>query len=320
MNPLSKLMNPRLPVAAIGLERGSASAVLLQRQRQQFSLRRAATITLPESLLRPSFDETNISSTEELADALAELVTSAGLMKQQRWSIALPEAATRAVIMTLETAPASRGELEEVLRWKTERGFGATFEELRVARERLTPDASGRVRYLAVGMRVDVLAAYESVFESLGSRTGLILPRHAGEERWLARTGDGGRVEADSLLISSHAEGFTAVMLRGGQPLILRSVLCEDEDRADELYRLLLFYRDRLQTSDAGQPLPRSLERYLVFGKGFKHETISELINETLGAEARSLTAPDVGLRLPVGELSFDAIAAPAGLATLAWT
>ncbi|MBV9211847.1 MAG: hypothetical protein JOZ52_14495 [Acidobacteria bacterium] len=312
---MSKLINPRLPMAALGLERGTASAVLLQRQRQQFSLRRAATITLPESLLRPGFDERNIADAGELGDALAELVTSAGLQRQRRWSVALPEAATRAVILTLESAPASRGELEEVLRWKTERGFGSNYEELRVSRERLSPDASGRARYLAVGMRLEVLAEYESVFESLGWRAGLLLPRHAGEERWLSRTSDGGRVSADSLLISSHAEGFTAVLLRGGQPLIVRSVLCDEEDRADELYRLLLFYRDRLQASDAA----RNLERYLLVGKGFSLETINDLINETLGAEARSLSATDVGLRLPTGDLSFDAIAAPAGLATLAW-
>lgn len=320
MNPLAKLINPRLPMAALGLERGTASAVFLQRQRQQFSLRRAATITLPESLLQPSFDEPNIADAGELADALAELVTSAGLQRQRRWSVALPEAATRAVIMTLESAPASRGELEEVLRWKTERGFGATFEELRVSRERLTPDASGRARYLAVGMRLEVLAEYESVFESLGWRAGLILPRHAGEERWLTRTSDGGRASADSLLISSHAEGFTAVLLRGGQPLIVRSVLCEEEDRSDELYRLLLFYRDRVQAADAASTQPRSLERYLLVGKGFSLATIDDLINETLGTAARALAASDVGLRLPSGDLSFDTIAAPAGLAALAWS
>ncbi len=320
MNPFSKLIDPRFPMAAIGLERGSASAVLLQRQRQQFSLRRAATITLPDSLLHPSFDERNIAEAGELADALAELVTSAGMQRQRRWSVALPEAAARSVILTLESAPASRGELEEVLRWKTERGFGASFDELRVARERLTPDASGRARYLAIGMRVDVLAEYESVFESLGWRSGLILPRHAGEERWLARTSDGSRADADALLISSHSEGFTAVMMRAGQPLILRSVLCDDEDRADELYRLLLFYRDRVQASDAALPVPRSIERYLVTGTGFTLDSVGEVITETLGTEARALAAPDVGLRLPNGELSFDAIAAPAGLATLAWT
>jgi Tfp pilus assembly PilM family ATPase len=320
MNPLATLINPRLPMAALGLERGTASAVLLQRQRQQFSLRRAATIMLPESLLHPSFDERNIADAGELADALAELVMSAGLQRQRRWSVALPEAATRAVILTLESAPASRGELDEVLRWKTERGFGATFEELRVSRERLTPDASGRARYLAVGMRLEVLAEYESIFESLGWRAGLILPRHAGEERWLARTSDGGQARADSLLISSHIEGFTAVLLRDGKPLIVRSVLCDEEDRSDELYRLLLFYRDRVQASDAASTLPHNLERYLLVGKGFNLTTIGELINETLGTEARAIAPSDVGLRLPGGDLSFDAIAAPAGLATLAWS
>jgi Tfp pilus assembly PilM family ATPase len=320
MNPLSKLINPRFPMAAVGLERGSASAVLLQRQRQEFSLRRAATITLPESLLQPSFEEINIINTGELADALAELVTSAGLQKQRRWSVTLPEAATRAVILTLESAPASRGELDEILRWKTERSFGADFDELRVSRDRLSPDASGRPRYLAVGMRLEVLAEYESVFDALGWHTGLILPRHAGEERWLTRTRDGGRAEMDALLISSHAEGFTAVLMRGAQPLIVRSVMCDEEDRADELYRLLLFYRDRVQATDAALPVPRSIERYLVIGSGFSMDKVGEIINETLGTEARALTAPDVGLRLPADDLSFDAIAAPAGLAALAWS
>lgn len=320
MNPFSKLINPRFPMAAIGLERASASAVLLQKQRQQFSLRRAATITLPDSLLQPSFDEQNISHPGELADALAELVTSAGMQRQRRWSVALPEAATRALIFTMESASSSRSELEEVLRWKIERGFGATFDELRVSRERLTPDASGRPRYLSIGMHLDVLAEYERVFDSLGWRAGLMLPRHAGEERWLARTGDGSRADSDALLISSHAEGFTAVMLRAGQPLIMRSVMCDDEDRADELYRLLLFYRDRVQAGDAQLPMPRSIERYLVTGAGFTLNSVGEIINETLGTEARALAAPDVGLRLPTADFSFDAIAAPAGLATLAWT
>jgi len=319
MNPFSKLINPRFPMAAVGLERGTASAVLLQKQRQQFSLRRAATITLPEALLKPSFDEQNISNTGEMADALAELVTSAGMQRQRRWSVALPEAAARSLILTLESATTSRSELEEVVRWKIERGFGASFDELRVSRERLTPDASGRPRYLAIGMRVEVLAEYESLFDSLGWRAGLILPRHAGEERWLARTGDGSRADSDSLLISSHAEGFTAVMLRSGQPLIMRSVMCDDEDRADELYRLLLFYRDRVQAGDAALPVPRSIERYLVTGTGFSLNSVGEVISETLGTEARALAAPDVGLRLPTADLSFDAIAAPAGLATLAW-
>ncbi len=317
MNPFSKLINARLPTAAIGLDRGNASAVLLQRQRQQFSLRRAASIALPAGLLNPSYDDRNISSTEEIAAALSDMVTSAGLLKQQRWSVALPEASTRTVIVTIDGNATSRAELEQVLRWKTERGFGATFDELRISRERLAPDATGRPRYLAVGIRLSVLSEYERVFDSLGWRTGLILPRHAGEERWLAPT-NGARMNGDALLISSHSEGFTAVMLHGDQPVIVRSVMCDEEDRTDELYRLLLFYRDRVQGDDADTARV-GIDRYLVVGtRNFNN--LGDMISETLGSEARALDAAEVGLNIPTGDLNFDAIAAPAGLAALAWS
>ena len=135
---------------------------------------------------------------DEMADALAELVASAGLPRQKRWSVALPESSTRAVIMTLEGKISSRGELEEVLRWKTERGFGATYDELRVSRQKLSNDSSGRTRYLAIGVHLNVLAEFESVFDSLGWTTGLILPRHSGEERWLARSGNGNGAQGEA--------------------------------------------------------------------------------------------------------------------------
>jgi Tfp pilus assembly PilM family ATPase len=316
-NPLSKLVSPRFPAAALGLEASGAAVVALERRRRDgFTLRRAATITLPGTLVQPGFEERNIADMNELADALAELVTSAGLGRQHKWSVALPEATTRTIILTLESAPASRAELEEILRWKIERGFGAPLEELRVSRQRLAPDTQGRARYLVTGTQFSVLAEYEAVFAALGWRAGLILPRHVGELRWLLRSGM--RLNSDALLISLHAEGFTAVLMRNTQPLIVRSVMCDAEDRDDELYRLLLFYRDRLAPVDDGREI-QSLDRLLVVGEGFSKTHVSEIINETLGISLSTLGPAEVGLNLPPGELSFDSIAAPAGLATLAW-
>ncbi len=311
----NKLVRPRFPSAALGLESGNATVVYLeQRRRDGFSIKRAATASLPESLIRPSFDELNITDANALVLLLSEVALSAGLGKQRKWSVALPEAATRATILTLESAPASRSELEEVLRWKYERSFGAPPEELRVSRERLPPDTQGRQRYLAAGIRLSTLAEYESVFDALGWRAGLVLPRHQGEARWIMTNGAPG----DALLISSHAEGFTALLLRDKQPVIARSVLCEAEDRDDELYRLLLFYRDRLlSATGAAATLP--LDRLLVVGEGFDKAHVSEIVNETLEVNLRALGPVEVGLALPSNELSFDAIAAPAGLATLAW-
>ena len=312
-NPLSKLVNPRYPSTAIGFEKGIATMVQLERGRGGgASLRRAATVILPDSLIRPSFDQPNISDPSELTVALGELATSAGLLKQKKWSVALPDAASRTLILTLESAPASRAELEEVLTWKMERGFGVPLDELSISRERLPADAQGRDRYLVVATPAVVLREYETAMHSLGWRAGLIVPRHIGEGQWLTKNGAAG----DALLLSSSEKAFTAVVFRGKQPLIVRTVMCEPHECEDELHRLLLFYRDR-RSSESQQAA--QLARMLIVGNLITKDRAGEIVGETLGTNLRPLDAHDLGLQLTTRELSFDAIAAPAGLATLSW-
>ena len=311
-NVFSKLVRPWYPSTALGLEKGTASIVEIDRGRGKgYSLRRAATIGLGESLIQPGFDEPNVPDRSELAAALSELATSAGLIRQKRWSVTLPGATTRTLILTLEARPGSSRELEEVLAWKMDRGFGVPLDELSVSREVLPKDPQGRDRYLVIATRVAVLEEYENVFSTIGWRAGLILPRHLGEAQWLKGNG----FREDSLLVSSSEEGFTAMVFRNQQPIILRSILCEQEEREDEFYRLLLFYRDRraAETTEASQ----MLSGLLVTGNGFSKARATEIVNETLGCNLRALEAEDLGLHLPTTDLSFDAIAAPAGLAAL---
>ena len=329
MNPFQKLISPRLPQAAVGLSGEAASVVQLERRGGGLAVRSAGLLPLPAGLVRPSFDEQNVSDGAELAGALNELLTSAGLARRKRWSVALPEAATRTSILTMETSPSSRAEAEEMLRWKTERALGAPLDELRVSRERLKPDAQGRARYLVTAVRLVVLAEYEQVFAALGWSAGLILPRHMGEAWWLMR--DGGRAPAaagaDSLLVSSHAEGFTAVVLRAGSPLYVRGVICETEDRADELYRFLLFYRDRTspQAADGLEEAPapplygEGIGRLLVAGTGLDEEQARAIVEETLSTAPRAIQPADLRLAFPAAGIDFRQIAAPAGLAALAW-
>ncbi len=209
-----------------------------------------------------------------------------------------------------------------MLRWKIERTVGAPLDELRVARERLAPDAQGRARYLLTAVRSSVLDEYEAVFAALGWHTGLVVPRHMGESTWLKRDGGSG---ADSLLVSSHADGFTAVVLRAGQPLYVRGVICEVEDRTDELYRFMLFYRDRTAApgsavvGESAHAPAETIGQLLVAGTGLDAEQASAIVEETLAAPPRTLHASDVRLSFPSDQLDFRLIAAPAGLAALAW-
>lgn len=311
-NLISRIVNPWYPSTAIGLEQGAASIVSLERGRGNSCLvKRAATFSLAESIIRPSFDQPNIDNPAQLSSILSELATSAGLLKQKRWSLSLPEVTSRTLVITMETQPQSNSELQDVLRWKMERGFGAPLEELAISREKLQKDAQGRDRYLVVGARVSVVSEYEQVMASLGWRTGLILPRHFGESQWLVRNAGAG----DALLLSGSPEGFTAVVLRDGSPLIVRTVECSAQDYEDEFYRLLLFYRDR-RSGDSEDGAP-ALTRLMVVGDGLTKTRAGEIVSETTGREIEPLEAEDLGLMLPTREFSFDAIAAPAGLATM---
>jgi hypothetical protein len=325
MNPFNKLISPRFPPAAIGLAEDGASVVQLERRGGGFGVRSAGFLPLPDGLVRPGFDEPNLADAAELERALTELVSDAGLARRRRWSVALPEASTRTSILTMETAPASRAEGEEMLRWKTERALGARLDELRVSRERLQSDPQGRARYLVSAVRLSVLAEYEQVFASLDWHAGLILPRHMGEAWWLMRDDAEDRA-SDSLLVSSHAEGFTAVILRARQPLFVRAVLCDMEDRADELYRFLLFYRDRNappvaegETTQAPAVITDRIGRLLVAGTGLDYGQASAIVEETLSVPPRPVGAADLRIAFPSREIDFQQIAAPAGLAALAW-
>ena len=312
-NPISKLVQPWYPATAVGLEKGFASMVQLERMRAGVhNLRRAATVELPDDVIRPSFESQNISDPTALAIALGDLAASAGMLKQKRWSVSLPEATTRTLILIMESQVGSHSELEEMLNWKMERGFNSPLDELSISREQLPKDNQGRERYIAVGVKHSVRDEYESIFDALGWRIGLLLPRHLGEAQWLMRNGSVG----DGLLLSFSEEGFTAAVFRDKQPLILRTISCDPDECEDELYRLLLFYRDRRSAQSEGG-MGAALARLLVVGEGFTKQRASEIVNETLGASLRALEPSDIGLQLPPGRLDFDQIAAPAGLASL---
>jgi hypothetical protein len=309
---LSFLTQPRYPKAAIGIEQKHMSAVALEREgRGRYSIRQAATIEVPNGLINPSFLERNIASTDEFRVILQEAVTSAGLMNRSRWSVSLPSASARSAIITLESESASKQETEDVLDWKSEQSFGAPAGELRITRDKIEPDRQGRTRYFATAVRLAVIDEYETMFESLGWRAGLILPRAVSEASWLTTNGSA----TDSLLISSQGDGFTALLFRGHEPAVVRTVTCAESERDDEIFRLLMFYNDRL----VGSPENSLLDRLLLVGRDLNASRVREITAEAFGRALDVLRAEDVGLNLSGSGLSFDEIAAPAGLASLAW-
>ena len=308
---LFSLTKPNYPNAAIGIENASVTAVALQKQgRGQFSIRQAATVPIAAGVLEPSFLDRNIQDTDEFAACLEAAVVNSGLMNQKRWSVALPSNAARSAIITLDAVPAAKAESEEIFDWKAEQAFGAPAATLRISKQKISPSREGRPRYFATAVTLGVIDEYESVFERFGWKAGLILPRAVGEANWLISRVD----KSDSLLISEQSDGFTALLLRGDQPTVVRTVTCLQSEIDDEVYRLLMFYNDRF----GGEAGGGYLERILLVGRELIPAKIANIAAESLGKTLQILTPADVGLSLPDTGFNFDELAAPAALAALA--
>lgn len=308
---LFSLTKPNFPNAAIGIERDRVSAIALTRGgRSSFSIKQAATIALPPNVIEPSFLEINITDPHEFRASLEAALQSSGLMGQKRWSIALPSSSARSAILTLEAEPAAKQEAEEILDWKAEQTFGAPASQLRISRQKISPNREGRPRYFATAISLAVIDEYETLFENMGWKAGLILPRAVGEANWLVRRAD----KADSLLISEQDDGFTALLLRGDEPTVVRTVTCLPTEVDDEVYRLLMFYNDRFGANMNGG----YLDRVLLIGSGLVPAKITQIASEALGRSLQILRPEDVGLSIPDTSFRFDEIAAPAALAALA--
>jgi hypothetical protein len=305
------LTRPSYPNAALGITDPVIAAVSIRRAgRGMVSLERVGILEMPAGVIEPSFADVNIIDGLGFSSILREVSEAAGLLGQKRWSVSLPSNAARTAIVSLEAEPASRQETEEILDWKAEQTFGVPAAELRVSRQKIAPDASGKTRYFMSAVKLAVIDEYESHFESLGWKAGLILPRSLGEANWLLR----GRAATDSLLISVSNDGFTALLLRGSEPMLVRSVTCRPEEIDDEVYRLLMFYGDRVGgTPDAGL-----LERVLVVGDDGLRKRLPSIAAEALGASLRVLGNAEAGMEFLPDGVTFDSIAAPAGLAALA--
>lgn len=305
---LSVLTEPSFPKSAIGIEGDFVTALAVTRPgKGRFGIERAATVEVPVNLVTPSFVEQNISSAAEFQVILQEAVLAAGLANQKNWSVTLPGNTARAAILILDNDTAGT-DISEVLDWKAEQSFGVPAGEMRITRYKIADATDGRARWFATAVKLSVLDEYETVFEGLGWKAGLILPRSVGETRWLISDG---QTVPDSLLISEQTDGFAAMLLRNNEPAVVRSVTCTPAEIDDEVYRLLMFYRDRFAEEGGG-----TLEKLLLIGKNFEWNRIREVSTDALGRELDTMNADDIGLSLPVGDLRLNDVAAPAGLAT----
>jgi Tfp pilus assembly PilM family ATPase len=303
------LTTPAFPRTAISIDSHRLALVSLKRSSGQFEPRHLSTLDLPVGLVNPSFTEPNLSDEGALSALLERLLNEAGLNRARRFAVAIPDASARSQIITLEGASSTAAEFEQLLGWKIERAFGCRPSEVRVS-ERCLYSSQAESHWLVTVVQKRVIAQYENAFKQLRWQVGLIVPGYLAEAQWLLRSGS---IE-DQVLLSLHENGFVAVVVRAGEPALVREVTCEEKEREDEFFRLMVFYRDRLMPKNASV----NPSRLLVIGPPDAQQRFRKTLSDAMEAPVTILDAGSFGLRLP-GQAPFPSFAAAAGLSTFAW-
>jgi Tfp pilus assembly PilM family ATPase len=303
------LTTPRLPRTSLSINETHLALVTLKRSGEDFEPRNLGVSRLPAGLVRASFTEPNVADEAALIDHMSKTASRSGMENLKELSVSLPSGSARSIVASLDAAPASRTELEQMIEWKAERGLGQKFADLRVTHTRLS-DLGGRPQYLISATTERVIEQYERIFERLGWHAGMIAPRHIGEAQWLMRQG----LEDDQVVVSLNERGFDAVIVRGREPLIVRAVECAPEESENEFYRLMVFYRDRLALEVADRPLSRAL----MIGPVYEQRRFRNVLAAAIEKPVIALEPLQIGLRIDPNA-PFDYFAAAGGLATMAW-
>jgi hypothetical protein len=121
-------------------------------------------------------------------------------------------------------------------------------------------------------------------------------------------------MEDDQVVVSLNERGFDTVIVRGREPLMVREVECAPEERENEFYRLMVFYRDRLALEGAERPLSRAL----MIGPVFELRRFRTVLASAMEHPVAALEPQQIGLRIDPNA-PFNHFAAAGGLATMAW-
>jgi hypothetical protein len=121
-------------------------------------------------------------------------------------------------------------------------------------------------------------------------------------------------LEDDQVVVSLNERGFDTVIVRRKEPLMVREVECAPEERENEFYRLMVFYRDRLSLEGNHNPISRAL----MIGPAFEQRLFRSVLASAMERPVTALEPQQIGLRIDQSA-PFNHFAAAGGLATMAW-
>jgi hypothetical protein len=166
-------LRPPYPPVAMEIEPHRLALVRVKRRRRQLPLLEAhAARKLTEDSVPASIFQPVPAASEELAGTLKDLFEASGT-RPSRVSLVLPDNLAKISLLRLPERPASRRQLEELVRAKMRRSVPFRLEDASFSYQVMSGE-SRDVAVLVVLVRRALVERFERPLEALGARVGLV--------------------------------------------------------------------------------------------------------------------------------------------------
>lgn len=234
-------LEPEPPLVAVEVRPRSIGVVRVALEKGAPCLAAAASLELPEGMLRLSIGENNVMDPAGLRAALRSACERAGVPSGARVALVLPDPVARvATLPAGEVLARGAGDPKELVRFRLRKALPFDVREARVALRR-----EGE-QVLAVAASRQVLDPYEEACRECGLEPGrLELAGLALMDAVLASRPPGDR------LVVNWDDGYASLLLaRAGSPAFVRTLTGPGAESAEALRReidnTLVYYRERL--------------------------------------------------------------------------
>ncbi len=244
------LVAPPHPLLVLEVRPRAVAAVRLTVERGRLALAAAAAAELPEGALEVSLTKPNVVDVEAFRACVRGALERVGALSGGPIALVLPDPAVRVAVLTPGVARGRARDVEETVRFRLHKAL--PFD---VRSARLAWDGNGDERTVVAIAPDEVLRGYEETLEGLGHQPGLVVTASLALTEAIAA----GEAAGDRLLVNWDEGYVSFVVLRGGVPLLVRTLPGEESAGAVARHAAstLQFHRDRL----AGPPLAEVVVR-----------------------------------------------------------
>jgi len=174
--------------------------------------------------------------------------------RPRKVALVVPDLATRVSLVRFDQVPASREDLDQLIRWQVKKSAPFPIEEASLTWTPGSQSIEGGHEFVVALAKRDVIREYESACESAGLHAGLVdLSTFSVVNCYLA----GGRVPTGDWLVVQVRTDYTSIaIMRGGDVIFFRNKgEGEGDALADLVHQTTMYYQDRL----SGQGFTRVL-------------------------------------------------------------